>query len=84
MLGDAALPDLAVHVWQGFLELSAVRGSNGWSPNALRHADAEAWMRVTRRQMRAYEVEWLFDLDRAYLMHCHAAEKKKADRGARR
>jgi hypothetical protein len=66
------------------MTLAAGRGSNGFGPNALRFADIEAWLRVSGAIVRHYEIEWIFELDRAYLQHYHAAEQKKAQAKGRR
>lgn len=74
--GEAQLPDCAAHVWAWFGELHARRGSNGFGAEPLAFRDVQAWVALTAVRIRGHEIDWLFDLDQAYMSAQAKASRK--------
>jgi hypothetical protein len=59
------LPDLAVHVWKWFLELSRGRDA-GFAANPLKYSEIEAWCRLSGTRLEPWEIRAICRLDMAY------------------
>lgn len=57
------------YLWQAFLELSDARGSAGFGPAPLSWQEIEAWSRLKRRPLSAWQVDVFKRLDRLFLTH---------------
>lgn len=67
----------AKHVWEWFLELHAARSGSGFGPNPIGYADIDAWARLSRRRLAAWEVAAIRAMDQAYLEVQGAAHAEK-------
>jgi hypothetical protein len=61
------LPEVLAYLWGGFVELSAARSSTDAGPNPVGWLEIEAWARLTRRSLSAWEVDVLRSLDVVWL-----------------
>lgn len=68
-LAGPAFPDAAKFLWDAFLELHDARTYHEHGPNPIGYADIEAWSRLTRQPVRAWEVELLRALDIEWLSY---------------
>lgn len=71
------LPPCLTYLWNIFCRLSSRRTSNGFGPNLITYLDIDAFQRVTRFNLTAWEVEMIETVDRLYL--AEYARSRKAD-----
>lgn len=62
-----ALPREMRYLWHTFRSLSRARGSTGFGPAPISWADIDAYCRLMRLSLDAWEVEGIRALDDAYL-----------------
>lgn len=66
-----------MYLWRLFRELDCRRTSNGFGPNPLSFVEIDAWMRATRRTLKAWEVEALTSIDNA-IQKAFSEERSKS------
>ena len=71
-LAEAQVPEWGAYLVQLFHDMAAGRGSTGWGPAAIGWAEVEAWTRLRRLHLDAWEIDILRRLDHAWL-HAHYA-----------
>lgn len=71
-------PDLFVHVWQWFHQLSNTRSSNGFGQNPITYVEIAAWSKLTQNYPDVIEIAAIKALDASYLnKQAEAAERQK-------
>jgi hypothetical protein len=71
------LPVQAAHVWRWFCELDAARQSGGFGPSPITYRDIDAYRRLTREVMQAWEVRAIRAIDNAILQEITTAAARK-------
>lgn len=74
---DVDVPEQGEHVWQWFWELSDRRKSG---PEAINHADVDAWQRLGAHDVLPEEVAMVMAMDDAYM---RAVREEQAAQRAR-
>lgn len=68
MLANAPpLPGGCLTLWQDFLELHHSRGSTGWGPQRITFMDLDAWQRVNRVRLSAWDIACIRKCDDIWL-----------------
>lgn len=62
-----ALPGGCEALWAKFLELHGSRGSTGWGAARITFADLDAWQRIRRTQLSAWEIDRIRAADDMWL-----------------
>jgi hypothetical protein len=76
LLRDAPrIPDGCEQLWTDFLEMHACRGSTGMGPARITFLDIDAWQRVNRTQLPAWQIDAIRGADDAYM--AQAAKRVK-------
>lgn len=70
-LTSAPCPTCMWYLWRAFLELNTSRRSTEMGPQSLSYLEIEAWARLTRQPVSAWQVEVLMRLDALYLTKQH-------------
>lgn len=60
-------PQALAYLWQWFVEICEVRGSNGFGPNCITYPDIAAWAQLTGSRPTPWDVGVLRALDRAWM-----------------
>lgn len=61
------LDDMAMYLWEWFMELNAQRTNNGFGQNPITFLDIQAWASLTHRFPLAWEVKALRTMDVMWL-----------------
>ena len=61
------LDDMAMYLWEWFMELNAQRTNNGFGQNPITFIDIQAWASLTNRFPLAWEVKALRMMDSMWL-----------------
>lgn len=61
-------PEALAYVWELYCELLPRHTSSGFGLNPLMPGDVESWARLTRRELKPFEVQLLFGLDQVFIM----------------
>jgi len=67
---DLAFPEIdemAMYLWEWFMELNAQRTSNGFGQNPIQFVDIQAWANLTNRFPLAWEVKAIRTIDTMWL-----------------
>lgn len=67
LLDVRELPEGCEALWMDFLELHGCRGSTGFGPMRITYLDIDAWERVNRVKLPAWQIEAIRKADSAYL-----------------
>lgn len=62
------LDEMAMYIWEWFMELNAQRTSNGFGQNPITFLDIQAWASLTNRFPLAWEVKALRTMDTMWLI----------------
>ena len=73
------LPHGCERLWQDFADLHECRGSNGFGPMRITYADIDAWQRINRVSLEAWEIAAVRKADTAFLTSFAAQHKGKTD-----
>jgi hypothetical protein len=77
MLLDAPkCPAACEDLWRIFMELHASRSSNGFGPSRITFSEIDAFQRVTGVRLKAWEVEAIRRVDRAFVADWIARQPK--------
>jgi hypothetical protein len=76
-LDPPTLPQEALFLWGFFIELHNTRGG-GMGPAPITFSEIEAWQRLTRRQLPAWQIEAIKRMDAAFLRV--ESERQKRDK----
>lgn len=72
--------EMAMYLWDWFMELNAQRTSNGFGQNPIQFIDIQAWANLTRRYPLAWEIQAIRQIDSMWLMTINKnADSKKTD-----
>jgi hypothetical protein len=69
------IPFFLEHVWQWFWEINKGRTVGMSGPNPLTWQDLYCWQRVTNKEVRPIEFDFLREMDSAYLKYIHDQNK---------
>jgi len=72
------LPEGALLIWQYFVELNATRGG-GMGPAPISYSEMEAWQRMTRRYLPAWQITAIKRMDAAF-MQVESERQKRDDK----
>lgn len=61
------VPPAGERVWGIFLALNSSRTGGGHGPNPISHVEIEAWSRLYREPLRAFELDIVRQLDMAWM-----------------
>lgn len=61
------LDDMAMYLWEWFMELNSQRTSNGFGLNPITFLDIQAWANLTKRFPLAWEVKALRSMDTIWI-----------------
>ena len=67
---DLVFPELdqmAMYIWEWFMELNSQRTSNGFGQNPITYLDIQAWASLTGRFPLAWEVRAIRNMDMMWL-----------------
>jgi hypothetical protein len=67
LLNAPELPEYLVYLWNYFMELSRARGNNGFGPSPLAYSEIQAWARLTKQALDAWELDAILKLDVLFL-----------------
>lgn len=71
------IPAALAHLWEWFIELSAVRSGNGAGPNPIAFSEVEAWARLTGRLLTPRDVRAIAMLDQAYFTELAEQDRRR-------
>lgn len=66
LANSAKLPDGCAPLWRIFLHLHGRRGSSGFGPSPISYSEIDAYQRVTRQELAAWEINAIIAADDAY------------------
>lgn len=61
------LDEMAMYIWEWFMELNSQRTSNGFGQNPITYLDIQAWASLTNRFPLAWEVRAIRNMDMMWL-----------------
>lgn len=85
-LRSLPFPEGLEYLWGWFSELQTARTSNGFGVNPITYGELQAWSHMTARDLDAWEVQLLKDLDLRYLAssaEVSAESNKRRENGRR-
>lgn len=74
------VPQCAQHVWEWWWQLNARRPPGFDSLVPLSYTELLAWLQLTGRYVAPEEIEWLIQMDNAWLVAIAQERKYKAER----
>lgn len=67
ILDAPRLPDGCEYLWRDFLNLHRSRGHSGFGASGISHSDIDAFQRVEKVELPAWQIRAIFAADAAYL-----------------
>lgn len=68
---DVEFPNVLMHVWSAFVNLSNSRSAGFSGPNPLTYTEIKTWMELTDTPLKSWEVEAIKRLDAVYIGVAH-------------